>query len=292
MGHPGDDAFDPLIDDARSQGIIVTVMNTELPKAAGQVRHGRHRLRRGGPARRRCGPRERGYRSRRPPVRRSRPWSGASSLRPDAVSGRRASSTPSRRPASTVDYLEIDDATNADPAAGVSTFTGYASSHPDLKAIFIDHGNLTSTIPTYMKAAGLEPGQHLRGGLRPLARDGPGRQGRLRQPGHRPAAVPAGLPRNPADLPDRQVRVQRSVRQHRRRLRRQGQHRRDRATRHSSRFGDVAVRANVPTLIRASGRPSGAAGGADRGTASARRLDASSSATSPSRSVASTSCAT
>ena len=33
MGHPGDDAFDPLIDDARSQGIIVTVMNTELQKA-------------------------------------------------------------------------------------------------------------------------------------------------------------------------------------------------------------------------------------------------------------------
>jgi simple sugar transport system substrate-binding protein len=57
-----------------------------------------------------------------------------------------------------VDYLEIDDATNADPANGVSTFTGYASAHPDLKAIFIDHGNLTSTIPTYMEGAGLKPG--------------------------------------------------------------------------------------------------------------------------------------
>ena len=58
----------------------------------------------------------------------------------------------------TVDYLEIDDATNKDPAAGVSAFTGYASAHKDLKAIFIDHGNLTSTIPTYMKAAKLAPG--------------------------------------------------------------------------------------------------------------------------------------
>ena len=55
-------------------------------------------------------------------------------------------------------YLEIDDATNADPAAGVATFTGMASANPDLKAIFIDHGNLTSTIPTYMKAANLAPG--------------------------------------------------------------------------------------------------------------------------------------
>ena len=33
MGHPGDDAFDPMIDQARSQGILVTVMNTELPAA-------------------------------------------------------------------------------------------------------------------------------------------------------------------------------------------------------------------------------------------------------------------
>jgi len=57
-----------------------------------------------------------------------------------------------------VNYLEIDDATNADPAAGVSTFTGFMSSHPNVKAIFIDHGNLTSTIPTYMKAANLKPG--------------------------------------------------------------------------------------------------------------------------------------
>jgi simple sugar transport system substrate-binding protein len=33
MGHPGDTAFDPLIDDAESKGIIVTSMNTQLPTA-------------------------------------------------------------------------------------------------------------------------------------------------------------------------------------------------------------------------------------------------------------------
>ncbi|HEX9091308.1 MAG TPA: substrate-binding domain-containing protein, partial [Anaerolineales bacterium] len=33
MGHPGDTAFDPLIDDAESQGIIVTSMNTQLQTA-------------------------------------------------------------------------------------------------------------------------------------------------------------------------------------------------------------------------------------------------------------------
>src|SRR5919109_3949872 len=30
MGHPGDEAFKPLVDDAVSKGILVTAMNTEL----------------------------------------------------------------------------------------------------------------------------------------------------------------------------------------------------------------------------------------------------------------------
>ena len=46
MGHPGDSAFDPLIDQARSQGILVTVMNTELPKAEAKYAAAGHRLRR------------------------------------------------------------------------------------------------------------------------------------------------------------------------------------------------------------------------------------------------------
>ncbi len=36
MGHPGDEAFDPLIDEAEAQGIIVTSMNTQLPLAQAQ----------------------------------------------------------------------------------------------------------------------------------------------------------------------------------------------------------------------------------------------------------------
>ena len=38
MGHPGDASFDALIDDAVKQGILITVMNTELPKA--EAAHG------------------------------------------------------------------------------------------------------------------------------------------------------------------------------------------------------------------------------------------------------------
>ena len=54
-------------------------------------------------------------------------------------------------------YLEIDDATNADPAQGIPTFTGMASANPDLKAAFFDHGNLTSTAQSFLESAGLGP---------------------------------------------------------------------------------------------------------------------------------------
>jgi simple sugar transport system substrate-binding protein len=56
-----------------------------------------------------------------------------------------------------VDYLEIDDATNADAAAGVPTFVGYASANPDVKLVVTDHGALTATLETYLTAAGFGP---------------------------------------------------------------------------------------------------------------------------------------
>jgi simple sugar transport system substrate-binding protein len=157
MGHPGDDAFDPLIDDARSQGILVTAMNTELQTAeakyatagfgyVGAVLHdagaalANEAIARGGL---KSGDRAFVWGLQSQPGRGERTKGILDALKAAGLQ---------------VDYQEIDDATNKDPAAGVATFTGYASSHSDLKAIFIDHGNLTSTIPTYMKAANLAAG--------------------------------------------------------------------------------------------------------------------------------------
>jgi simple sugar transport system substrate-binding protein len=156
MGHPGDDAFDPLIDDARSQGILVTVMNTELPNAeakyaaegtgyVGAVLH------------------DAGFDLAQEAIERGGLQSGDRAFVWGLVSqpgrGERTQGILDalEEAGLTVDYQEIDDATNADPAAGVSTFTGYVSANPDVKAIIIDHGNLTSTIPTYMEAANLGP---------------------------------------------------------------------------------------------------------------------------------------
>jgi simple sugar transport system substrate-binding protein len=59
----------------------------------------------------------------------------------------------------TVDYNEIDSATNADPAAGSPTFTGYVSSHPDVKLVVTDHGGLTATLQKYLTDAGKTPGE-------------------------------------------------------------------------------------------------------------------------------------
>jgi simple sugar transport system substrate-binding protein len=57
----------------------------------------------------------------------------------------------------TVDYLEIDDATNAEAAAGVPTFVAYVSANPDVKLVVTDHGALTATLQTYLETAGLGP---------------------------------------------------------------------------------------------------------------------------------------
>lgn len=157
MGHPGDDAFLPLIQDAEKQGILVTVMNTELPKAeaqygatgmgyVGAVLH------------------DAGASLANEAMKRGTLKSGDEvmvwGLKAQPGRGERTLGITDTLTAAglKVDYFEIDDATNKDAANGVPTFTGFISSHPAVKAIFIDHGNLTSAIPTFMKAANLKPG--------------------------------------------------------------------------------------------------------------------------------------
>jgi simple sugar transport system substrate-binding protein len=156
MGHPGDDAFGPAIDDAVAQGIIVTVMNTELQEV--QARHGaagtgyvgavlydagaalaNEAMARGGLQ---AGDKAFVWGLESQPGRGQRTLGIHETLNEAGME---------------VVYLEIDDATNADPAAGIPTFTGMASANTDLKAVFLDHGNLTSTAQAYLDAAGLDP---------------------------------------------------------------------------------------------------------------------------------------
>ena len=158
MGHPGDEAFYPLIEDARSKGIIVTSQNTELPLM--QTKYAGDGF---------------GYVG-------AKNYPAGYALGEKAVShfnlkeGDRAMvwgllAQPTRglrtkgvidaltEAGLVVDNIEIDDAVNADPPSGAPTFSGYVSSHPDVKLIVLDHGGLTASAETYMKAAGKNPGE-------------------------------------------------------------------------------------------------------------------------------------
>jgi simple sugar transport system substrate-binding protein len=157
MGHPGDEAFDPLIDDAESKGIIVTSQNTQLPKVEAKYAAN-------------------GFGYVGADLYTAGHDLGVQAIkRFDLKKGDRAMvwgllSQPTRglrtkgvmdalkEAGLRVDYLEIDSGTNADPPSGAPTFAAYVSSHPDVKLVVTDHGGLTATAETYLKAANKNPG--------------------------------------------------------------------------------------------------------------------------------------
>jgi simple sugar transport system substrate-binding protein len=157
MGLPGDDALESAIDDARTKGIIVTSQNVMLPRAeakykgegfgyAGQELY------------------ESGYALGQEAIRRTGFGAGDRAL----VWGFLAVPTLGLRTQGildaleeaglTVDYIEIDPATDADYyGAGPPIFTEYVSSHPDVKLVATDHGGLTMALQTLLEAAGKGP---------------------------------------------------------------------------------------------------------------------------------------
>ncbi|OGO65624.1 MAG: hypothetical protein A2029_04675 [Chloroflexi bacterium RBG_19FT_COMBO_47_9] len=158
MGHPGDDAFDPLIDDAESQGIIVTSMNTQLPTA--QAKYSPQGFGYVGAILY-----DAGYAVGQEAVKRSGVQSGDQAflwgLLSQAGRGERTKGVKDALEDAGLEviYQEIDDATNASAAAGVPVFTGIMSSNPDIKLMVTDHGNLTGTVQTFLEAAGKKPGE-------------------------------------------------------------------------------------------------------------------------------------
>lgn len=157
MGHPGDEAFDPLIEDAIAKGIIVTSQNTELPNMEGKYAGGGFGYvgAENYPAGRALGV-EAVRRLKLKRGDRAMVWG----LLSQPTRGLRTKGVIDalKEAGLTVDYLEIDAATNKDPPAGTPTFAGYVSSHPDVKLVVTDHGGLTATAETYLKAARKRPG--------------------------------------------------------------------------------------------------------------------------------------
>lgn len=156
MGHPGNDAFQPLVDEAESKGILVTSMNVQLPGL--QEKYGSSGFGYVGAINYSAG-----FNLGKEAVKRSGIKSGEKAfvwgLVAQAGRGERTQGILDalKEAGVVVVYQEIDNDTNKDASLGVPVFTGIMSANPDIKMIITDHGNLTGTQQTYLEAAGKGP---------------------------------------------------------------------------------------------------------------------------------------
>jgi simple sugar transport system substrate-binding protein len=167
MGHPGWEAYSDLITQAEAQGIVVTSMNTQVTKkdcvgsgcAVAEGLYGSKGFGYVGAILY-----DAGYSLGKEAFSRSGLKAGDKAflwgLLSEPGRGERTKGVKDALEAAgmTVIYQEIDKATNADAANGVSIFTGIMSANPDIKLVVTDHGNLTGTIQTFLEAAGKKPG--------------------------------------------------------------------------------------------------------------------------------------
>jgi simple sugar transport system substrate-binding protein len=156
MGHPGNEAFTPLVDEAEANGIIVTSMNVQLQGL--QETYGASGFGYVGAI---------NYNAGFALGKEAAARAGLSSGDKAFVWGLVAQAGRGERTQGILDaleedgieviYQEIDDATNAEASAGIPVFVGVMSRDPDIKLVVTDHGNLTGTQQAYLEAAGLGP---------------------------------------------------------------------------------------------------------------------------------------
>jgi simple sugar transport system substrate-binding protein len=158
-GFGGDDATDPLVEQALKQGTIFTTLNTALPKA--QALHGPAGFGFVGAPNY-----DAGFALGAEAAKRAKLAAGDEAFvwGLKGQGGDRGQRTVGVIDALTkagvkVIYQEIDSATNADPNAGTATFVGLMKANPGVKLVVTDHGGLTSNVGVYAKAASLKAGQ-------------------------------------------------------------------------------------------------------------------------------------
>jgi len=64
-----------------------------------------------------------------------------------------------------VDRLDIPQDVNSDASLGIPQFAAYIQSHPNLKAIGLQHGSVTGVMPAALQKAGKKPGEIILGGI-------------------------------------------------------------------------------------------------------------------------------
>ncbi len=164
MGHPGEGAFEALVDEAFSRGIIVTSGNNPLPSIEARWQH------RGfgyAGAELYAG----GYLTGKTMVRVSnlKPGDKAMVYGLFHEEGRRKSPTglsdALKEAGLEVEHLDISPEVNTEVSLAIPILTAYLERNQDVKAIGTQHGNVTSNMMKVLEAAGKKPGEIVVGGI-------------------------------------------------------------------------------------------------------------------------------
>lgn len=163
MGHPGESAFAALVDQAFSQGILVTSGNNPLPgleakyqsKGFGYAGADLH-----------AG----GYLTGEAMVKAGlKPGDEALVYDIWHQEGRSRSSQGVYdalvKAGLKVDKLDVSAQVDSETSLAIPILTAYLQAHPKLKAIGTQHGNVTATLPKVLQAAGKKPGDIICGGI-------------------------------------------------------------------------------------------------------------------------------
>jgi simple sugar transport system substrate-binding protein len=173
MGHPGSTAFRDLVKDAVDQGIVVTVGNSPLSDLQKDF-----------------GPKGMGYTgldlyaggalTANSMIKAGKLKSGDEAMVYGVFSqaerglSEKGLADTLDKAGLKVDRQEISQEVNSDPSLGVPILTAYIQSHPNLKAIGLQHGGVTGILPEALQKAGKKPGEITVGGadLGPATIDG------------------------------------------------------------------------------------------------------------------------
>ena len=163
MGHPGEDAMAPLVEQAVGMGIVVTSGNNPLPKIEAKYQvngfgYAGANLYDGG------------YLTGTAMVAAGLK-AGDEALVYDIwhQEGRSRSSQgvydALTKAGLKVDKLDVSAAVDSDTSQAIPILTAYLQAHPKLRAIGTQHGNITAILPKVLQAAGKKPGDIICGGI-------------------------------------------------------------------------------------------------------------------------------
>ena len=163
MGHPGNDAFTDLVQEARDNGVVVTSGNAPLTQLAAQHSAGGFgyagvELYAGG------------FLTGQSMVDAGLQEGDKALVYGLLSEGERGLSTLGLKEALEaggvqVDYLEISPEVNGDSSLAVPILTAYLANNPDVKAMGTQHGGVTSFMPKALADAGKAPGDVIVGGI-------------------------------------------------------------------------------------------------------------------------------